>query len=574
MKKILFFVVLITSVSIAHRQHVHQYITIEAYNLLKLSIGYDIPTLQSRIGGTSSWYIGDRPWQRGYITTGAWREDEEDVVYGYSKSSPPTLTGITGSIYSFISIFGGLTPDGFVSSTHFWYADDGDELSTTMRAGVTFLGTHVTSFTVPNAYQKIQKYLNGEWIVHYNYGQTVGAPGWQVCVPPSYPIIGMAFKYDNLFEFFRTGKAYGLGYRGISGNWQYCDPTIVYFGQEFRERIAFEILGRMCHLLQDMSVPAHANIDPHGNDDALIPDYYENYFGDDFYWNADNIYTQIGGVINPTLYQPSNPLHFLMYTTNQMSNHFSTQGPHKKSNNDYFSGNGTSAEIAYLNSLNVSQFGIPTSDNGPWNYDAIINVRNKMFPQAIRATAGLLYWFANECNLIPPPPTIAPIISNFTQSPKPIYQGTSGTVTCNLSQGNGNLTYNWSIVYGKPGVSVSFYGNQAEISYSSNSLNYKASENGKYSIEAPIGIELQCSVYNSIGSDVKRYVVDLATTPHGCPFVYTWNGETWVEDNNILPQSQDPDLLGQDVTDFYQLYTKPVLEDDKYYLAIGEYEEV
>ncbi len=68
-------------------------------------------------------------------------------------------------------------------------------------------------------------------------------------------------------------------------------------------------------------------------------------------------------------------------------------------------------------------------------------------------------------------------------------------------------------------------------------------------------------------------MVDLATTPHGCPFVYTWNGETWVEDNNILPQSQDPDLLGQDVTDFYQLYTKPILEDDKYYLAIGEFEE-
>ena len=160
-------------------------------------------------------------------------------------------------------------------------------------------------------------------------------------------------------------------------------------------------------------------------------------------------------MINPYLYQPSNPLHFLMYTTNQMANHFATQGPHKKNNNDYFGGNGTSSEIAYLNSLNVSQFGIPTSDNGPWNIDAIINVRNKMLPQAIRATAGLLYWFANECNIIPPPPPVAPVISNFTQSPKPIYQGTSGTVTCNLSQGNGDLTYNWSIIDSKPGVSFS-----------------------------------------------------------------------------------------------------------------------
>lgn len=104
-------------------------------------------------------------------------------------------------------------------------------------------------------------------------------------------------------------------------------------------------------------------------------------------------------------------------------------------------------------------------------------------------------------------------------------------------------------------------------------MNLKSSESNKYSIEAPIGIELQCSVYNSIGSDVKRYVVDLATTPHGCPFVYTWNGETWVEDNNILPQSQDSSILGQDVTDFYQLYTKPIIDEGKYFLAIGEFEE-
>lgn len=61
--------------------------------------------------------------------------------------------------------------------------------------------------------------------------------------------------------------------------------------------------------------------------------------------------------------------------------------------------------------------------------------------------------------------------------------------------------------------------------------------------------------------------------PGGCPYVYTWNGSDWIEDNNILPQSQDPVLLGQDVTDYYQLYTKPAEEDGKYYLAISEYEE-
>ncbi|GIK21416.1 MAG: hypothetical protein BroJett005_08300 [Ignavibacteriota bacterium] len=54
MKKILCFIILITSISFAHRQHVHQYLTIEAYNLLKLQLGYDITRLQEKLGGTSS----------------------------------------------------------------------------------------------------------------------------------------------------------------------------------------------------------------------------------------------------------------------------------------------------------------------------------------------------------------------------------------------------------------------------------------------------------------------------------------------------------------------------------------
>lgn len=155
----------------------------------------------------------------------------------------------------------------------------------------------------------------------------------------------------------------------------------LYLNDEVRNNIVWEILGRMCHLLQDMSVPAHTNIDPHGENPGLIDDYYESYFGYNFYWNAQNIYSQIGGMINPYQYQPTNPLHFLMYTTNQMANHFATQGPHKKNNNDYFSGNGTSTEIAYLNSLSVPQFGIPTSETGPFDDNVIFNVREKMLSQ-------------------------------------------------------------------------------------------------------------------------------------------------------------------------------------------------
>jgi hypothetical protein len=83
---------------------VHQYLTIESYKLLKLHLGYDIQAINNNLGGTTSFYVGDKPWQRGFITTGAWREDTEDVVYGYSKSNPPTLTGPSGVIYDIIAI--------------------------------------------------------------------------------------------------------------------------------------------------------------------------------------------------------------------------------------------------------------------------------------------------------------------------------------------------------------------------------------------------------------------------------------------------------------------------------------
>lgn len=111
MKNIVLFILLFTSISSAHREHVHQYLCIEGYNLLRNQVGFDIPSMNQRIGGMESFYAGEYAWQRGYVTTGSWRED--DVVYGYSRSSPPTLTGITGSVYTFISLFGGLRPAGW-----------------------------------------------------------------------------------------------------------------------------------------------------------------------------------------------------------------------------------------------------------------------------------------------------------------------------------------------------------------------------------------------------------------------------------------------------------------------------
>jgi hypothetical protein len=58
--------------------------------------------------------------------------------------------------------------------------------------------------------------------------------------------------------------------------------------------------------------------------------------------------------------------------------------------------------------------------------------------------------------------------------------------------------------------------------------------------------------------------------PPACPFVWTWNGSEYIEDNNILPQSQYSANKAADVADWYVTYTKPVAESGSYRLRIAE----
>ncbi len=59
----------------------------------------------------------------------------------------------------------------------------------------------------------------------------------------------------------------------------------------------------------------------------------------------------------------------------------------------------------------------------------------------------------------------------------------------------------------------------------------------------------------------------------GCPFVFTWDGTRFVEDNNILPASEYTDSSQGDVTDIYKLRRRIVANDSSYLLQIREFEE-
>jgi len=379
---------------LAHKQHVHQYTVKEAYQLLRQVVGGDVPRLHDHIGDLTPFYAGDSAWQRPYVTTGAWREDEEDVVFGYSNIS-------IGRNYVLVSI------------THFWDADDGDLTRNLFRVRPS---PPLPAFNIgpyENAYDKLLRYANGAWTIKYPrliLAQNATNGHALILAPlPALPNeFGIPVSYETLTGFFQTRRL-NLPSPG-SGRYTVFDvierrlidpseaPQIVI--PEFEpavDMIVWEVLGRMCHLLGDMSVPAHAHRDEHG----LDPDVYEDWMGGPTYpylvWDHQNV----GPVVDP--FNPDNdPLHYLMYTMQQQADHFGSNGPYEGDGNDIIGGNPRPGEVTFLSPPFLPSLGLPTNVNGPWTLENLENIRDKGFRYAVRATAGLLYWFARETGLIGP----------------------------------------------------------------------------------------------------------------------------------------------------------------------------
>lgn len=159
----LYFIILLNIVvgttieNYAHGQRTHQYIVREAYTLLTQFLGRPIPIMQASLGynqdgGFVSHWPGNNgyPWIEGKIVAGAFREDEEDVMYGYGDG----IGDITRYIWSAV--------------THFWNADGGDEYLSYLTAPVA--GSY------PNALMKLRKYANGDWEINNYLAVVWGLP--------------------------------------------------------------------------------------------------------------------------------------------------------------------------------------------------------------------------------------------------------------------------------------------------------------------------------------------------------------------------------------------------------------
>lgn len=385
MKKNFFFILIfiISSLAYGHKQHTHQYITREGYNLLYRSLALHYPQLKSNMGATDGGIYGT-------ISGGAWLEDESDIVFGYENYDDFWEDGALKSI------------------THFWNPDDGDIGQNYFRT--TMFGIDKTIGSYPNAYVKMLKYRDGGWGLINLYAEKQIVPGFGA---PNNEVRGILYSYTNLFVFFKTGEITPAAYFNSKLEIIKSEPTKTYLPKELRERVIWDILGRMCHLLQDMSVPAHVRRDMHPGIGGDPKDTYEEFYGNDFGFTGFSVYDQYGGFLNPL--DKLNPIHYLMYTTAQMSDHFGSNGPYEGGGDNNLYGNPLQDEVAYLNTMNLATFGGNTAMKNPLVYDDVMAIRSKMMPQAIRATAGLLYWFAVNAGLTTSPITLAVSIGGTYQ---------------------------------------------------------------------------------------------------------------------------------------------------------------
>ncbi|MEW6509300.1 MAG: T9SS type A sorting domain-containing protein [Bacteroidota bacterium] len=266
----------------------------------------------------------------------------------------------------------------------------------------------------------------------WSYTESKPNPYYLNCGAPGV-IVGLKFRFNDIIDFYKTGYVQILAVRNVAGYYDYCSsPYTTYFSQELREKITWEILGRVCHLLADVSVPAHSHNDQH---DPYLGGGYDTY---EQYMENNNNYTQWsyshgiaqGGLIN--VINKTNPIKYLFYSTAQVSNHFPS---------DHNPGNNTNGiNDAFSNYTELAQMYSAFGDPPPGVNSQQIASSSYVF--AMRSIAGLLYWFSVNAQILPSPLEAAYLSGDFT-----LYAGGTGHWYVQLRNGIEPFTYNWQIMY-------------------------------------------------------------------------------------------------------------------------------
>ena len=371
--------------------NVHRYIVQEAYNLLKYEMNYAYDIYEDYFE---------------FIKDGSEYEDHYDLVYLYGWPQNPywqpllDLFGIQAqNVPEFTepstlppgwveAYFSYCQPIGTASTvTHFWEGDNGPDTWSICSDEVELIGfIPITyTYTCENAMMKSSSYSDYNFTYPHVFDKTelVDCDVDNLCAAT----VGIAqileWNWNNIrVKYFNT-------YGQLIGEWNVTD--------EARNKLNMDILGRMCHLLADMAVPAHVHCDPHPGGDANDSDSYEDWMEneDNWHWNFYNTYNEKGGLIDVS--SETEPLFYLMYTVNQITDFFASDDV--DGDNNLPQGSNSILDAMYTELEAQFPPDHPIRNAHEMTDAQCAQIRDVVLPFVIRATAGLLDWFAQEHNL-------------------------------------------------------------------------------------------------------------------------------------------------------------------------------
>ena len=345
---LIFLLFLITEFTFAHDGEIHKYIVYRAYQLLEkryIEAGgspQDLQEMKSKILNSDGTQCNENNDPNHPIVRGAFQEDVDDPIYHYIK-------GVT------------------VTQTHFWNADEGENQLNWIT-------------DKPNAYMKTKAYIfsnekNYTWkVVFFSFVYL--------------PVVEYIYSINtSLIDFYLTGVCER---NLIAASLLINSETVTY---NDAKRVSYEILGRVAHLLADMSVPAHTLNDDHFNILGIgDPDPYEYlYFrveGKKLFITEDNLINDDGFM--PFLvnnYNDATIMKTLYYTMNQLSSHFPSKDK---------SGNNTVPANTDLIEQKLIAWGTPKS----FQSTDMIDIAKKTFNFCVGATATLFYWFGIRTSML------------------------------------------------------------------------------------------------------------------------------------------------------------------------------
>lgn len=394
----------------AHKEPTHQYIIKEAYSLLIHHLGTSIPEFDKHILGNNGLCtegefdkLADFHWQYSTVAGGAWSEDIQDPIRFMHEKD----------------IFLGLGKGSLTSINHFWDPDSKNpQYNESFRLALNHNPWPYSwwDFSVCSMAHNLDFYIDTDLMA---YKKAIIYLGIKEYRPKITDYAFFTCKGQSIMSPVYFGYSLSDWYHDF---FQYGDTVL----QNRKKDIIYQFIGRVCHLLGDMSIPAHVHCDEHGlwhdpYEDAMN---YKEWDGNKMspcidedknissakerveFWNAEKIFSEKGSIVNPWCYPADqNPYWFLFYTTAQIADHFASN---RSNGDDNYQHIGEIDDIL-TSERNAIQKGPVESFFYPGNPEAsgyahkeedLLAIRDITFPYVIRATAGLLYLFATEFGLI------------------------------------------------------------------------------------------------------------------------------------------------------------------------------